>query len=649
MEASADFFGFAVRPGAQVGFKDRLYIVRRLLTAERVLLEDPASQKSEVGFIDQLVHPSKIRYVESEEESEDEHGKPPELLGYSDQDVAKAEAKLEIIAPLLALNHRTREDVRTAALAAKKSTGTLYAWIRDYESSGMVGLIDEPRGPKLGGRLDSRVEEIIQKTIEELFLNSQQLVAKDIHAIVEEICLSENKVVPHENTIRNRIAAIPRDVQARHRGHPDEADRNLATPGKFPEPPSPLNPVQMDHMQLDMMVVYPDTRQPWGRPWLTLLICVMTRMIVGFYLSMQRPSSVAAGQAMVMGMLPKKDYLASLGLSGHWPVQGKIKKIHCDNAKEFRGKALGFGCKEHGIGLELRPVKKPRYGGYIERMVGNVNAMLRKKPGTTFSNPQKRGTYDSRKKSAYTLRELEVEIADWIVNHYHVTKHSALKKPPRNAWEDAIMGSATKPGAGLPIQIADPEKLKLDFLPFVKRVVSPTGVRNAKSDYYHESINRWVNAPDPDHPTEKRKFIVKYHPRFPRNVWFLDPELKHYQKLDRYPMPAGDDDPLEHITVEELMAIDTRDHDSGTDMEDADAKQGYRKRSAERQEKAVNATKRARTKGKSKDATTGSKKSDSSHIEQQMEPQSATDGSSSNPFAAFAGKKIEAFNVSGTP
>src|SRR5256885_6066669 len=84
-------------------------------------------------------------------------------------------------------------------------------------------------------------------------------------------------------------------------------------------------------------VVFSDTRMPWGRPWLTLVIDCLTRVIIGFYLSMDRPSAVAAGMALAMGMLPKQDYLASLGLPGRWPVHGKIRKVLCDNAKEFRG------------------------------------------------------------------------------------------------------------------------------------------------------------------------------------------------------------------------------------------------------------------------------------------------------------------------
>ena len=90
----------------------------------------------------------------------------------------------------------------------------------------------------------------------------------------------------------------------------------MPTPGVFPEPVNPLNPVQIDHVQLDMIVVFSDTRMPWGRPWLTLVIDCLTRVIIGFYLSMDRPSAVAAGMALAMGMLPKQDYLASLGLPG---------------------------------------------------------------------------------------------------------------------------------------------------------------------------------------------------------------------------------------------------------------------------------------------------------------------------------------------
>lgn len=632
--------GFAVLPGAPVGFNQRLYIVRRVLSSDRVIVEDCATGQSDVAFLYELSSPSKLQLPD--DALQKSVSSPPTLLSFSAQEIAKAEKRLDVIAPLLTVARRKRSDVEARAKEAGVSAVTLYKWIKDYNGMGLAGLIDSKRGAPSLPKLNQRVEQIISDTIDQVYLSSQQLSPGDVHSEVEERCLLEKLPVPHINTVRHRIAELPRNLVSRRRGHPEVADKNLPTPGEFPAPFAPLGPVQIDHVRLDIRVVFSDTREAWGRPWLTLIIDVMTRVVVGFYLSMHAPSSVAAGMALVMGMLPKKDYLASLGVPGQWPVHGKILKIVCDNAKEFRGNALKFGCKENVIDLDLRPVKNPRYGGHIERLIGSVNAMLRKKPGTTFSSPKQRGTYDSRKKSAYTLYELEVEVADWIVNHYHVTKHSALNMPPLAAWEQAVFGDGKKMAHGLPIQIADSEKLKLDFLPMETRVVSPTGVRMNKADYYHESINRWINAPDPEHPSEKRLFVCKYHPKRKRELWFLDPELKQYIKLDRYPFCApveGDADSL--IGVEEYMAIETRKHREGKQMEDIEAKAGYRRRSKGREVKAVADTKRARRLG----ASGGNRilKEDRSIVETHMQPERSPEGFASNPFQAFAGQKITPF------
>lgn len=641
MANSTSAAGFAVFPGAPVGFNQRLHIVRRVLSSDRVIVEDVTTNRSEVAFLYQLTSASLL--PAPEDASTGDAQQPPALLAFSEQEIAKAEQRLEAIAPLLALHKRKRSDVEARAKEVGASAVTLYSWIKNYLGSGsLTGLIDATRGAPSVSKLNPRVEKIISETIDGVYLSSQQLGPFDVHNEVKERCEVEGLPVPHINTVRNRINSLPQNVTQRRRGHPDLADKNLPTPGAFPTTFKPLNPVQIDHVRLDITVVFSDTRKPWGRPWLTLVIDVQTRVIVGFFLSMQTPSAVAAGMALVMGMLPKKDYLASLGVPGDWPVHGKLLKIHCDNAKEFRGNALMFGCKENLIDLDLRPVKNPRYGGHIERMIGNVNAMLHKKPGTTFSNSKQRGRYDSRKTAVYTLHELEIEVADWIVNHYHANKHSFLKMPPLAAWELAIFGEGKQFGAGLPIQIADPEKLKLDFLPMDTRVVSPTGVRMNKADYYHEALNRWINATDPEHPTEKRKFVCKYHPSRKRELWFLDPELKQYIKLDRYPFYApveGDEDSF--VGVEEYMAIEVRKHHEGDQMEDKKAKAAYRRRSADREAQAIAQTKHARKTQKGGGKSSGTK--DRSVIETQMQPDRPTQGFESNPFLAFVGKKITPF------
>ncbi|WP_437412692.1 hypothetical protein [Sinorhizobium meliloti] len=53
-----------------------------------------------------------------------------------------------------------------------------------------------------------------------------------------------------------------------------------AVPGVFAAS-RPLQVVQVDHTKADIFVVDEETRQPIGRPWLTLAMDVCSRMVTG--------------------------------------------------------------------------------------------------------------------------------------------------------------------------------------------------------------------------------------------------------------------------------------------------------------------------------------------------------------------------------
>jgi putative transposase len=44
-----------------------------------------------------------------------------------------------------------------------------------------------------------------------------------------------------------------------------------------------------------------------GRPWVTIAFDIATRVVLGFVLSLNRPSAVAVGLALSMAALPKDD------------------------------------------------------------------------------------------------------------------------------------------------------------------------------------------------------------------------------------------------------------------------------------------------------------------------------------------------------
>ena len=91
--------------------------------------------------------------------------------------------------------------------------------------------------------------------------------------------------------------------------------------------------------------------------------------------------------------------------------RGLADAIHVDNAKEFHSRALQRGAEEYGISLIYRPVATPHYGGHIERLIGTMMGAVHLLPGTTFSDIESRGDYNSLANSVMTLDELEQWLA----------------------------------------------------------------------------------------------------------------------------------------------------------------------------------------------------------------------------------------------
>ena len=90
-------------------------------------------------------------------------------------------------------------------------------------------------------------------------------------------------------------------------------------------------------------------RLPIGRPWLTLAVDVATRVVVGFYVSMEAPSSTSVALCLSQAVLTKDAWLVQRGLECSWPVWGLPAAVHTDNGADFTAAALRRGCDEHGI------------------------------------------------------------------------------------------------------------------------------------------------------------------------------------------------------------------------------------------------------------------------------------------------------------
>lgn len=450
------------------------------------------------------------------------------------EDWQTAQTRYAAIKPLLAFDSG-RRDVEARAKETGFSFPTLYRWIRRYRSVGTLdALVPEKRGVKRGTkRLSPHAESLIQEAIEKLYLTverpSVQRVVDDVRRRAFEQELAE---VPHANTIRARVAAIDEKKRMRRRGQKERAKNEFTpVPGQFPHADYPLSVVQIDHTPADILLVDDVYRMPIGRPWITLAIDVYSRMVAGYYLSFDAPSETSVAMCVANAVLPKDEWLALHEVDASWPVWGMMDAIHVDNGADFRSSGFRNACMMHDIRLEYRPVKQPRFGGHIERLLGTLLGEMHSLPGTTFSSVKERGEYPSEKRAAMTKSEFEQWLVTLICKVYHKRMHNELGMTPEKQWEIGIFGNAETAGRGVPAIPGNRHALLLDFLPSFERTIQQRGVSIDGLNYYADVLRGWINAKDPDKKTQKRQFIFRRDPRDISVVWFYDPTLEEYFRV----------------------------------------------------------------------------------------------------------------------
>ncbi|WP_455757061.1 transposase [Sulfurimonas sp.] len=417
-----------------------------------------------------------------------------ELVDIDEKEFEKALEKYNIIEPLLALEKRTAKDVEAVAKKHKKGIATIYRWLTTYETFNTVSSLSpayKNSGAKGKSRLDKSVEAIIEAVIDEFYLTKQQYPLSIIYMKIVERCNNLDLKSPNINTIRNRINTINPKIVAKNRKGVHVKDTR-GMPGKYPDVKMPLDVIQIDHTKVDVMLVDEETREEIGRPYITVAIDVYSRIVYGFYISLEAPSYFSVGQTLLNAILPKDDLLKMYNVEGEWPVFGLPRAVSMDNAKEFRSNSLQRFCSEYRIKDIYRPVARSHFGGIIERLVGVSMEKIHLIPGTTFSSVEKKGTYDSSKYAIMTISELEQWYTDFIINIYHKTVHSTIYMTPEEKLYQGMLGVGNGTIPFLPSVPSDTLKLRMALLPASERTVQKNGITIDYITYFSETLRKWI-------------------------------------------------------------------------------------------------------------------------------------------------------------
>ena len=411
-------------------------------------------------------------------------------------------------------------DVEEVALELGVSRATLYRLITAYRQTPTVEALEpRQRGRQKGALvLGKPRHDLIRKTIREVYLKPQR---PTLAHLVEQVHLrfaQQGWPLPDRRTVKARVDEIERRLTARKRRDEAAIKATTPVPGRYTAS-RPLEVIQIDHTLVDLVVVDEETRAPLTRPWVTFAIDVFTRMIVGFHLSMDPPSRLSVSLCLLHAVYDKTAWLKEREIDAYWPIAGLPETIHVDNGADFRSRAFIHGCRNEGVDVIWRPPGQPNYGGHIERLIGTMMGVVHLLPGTSFGNPIERGSYDSKKNSAMSLRELECYLGWEIAGGYHERIHSGLMRSPLAVWRE-------HEGQVKLRMPHDRMAFWVSFLPDERRRLRQDGV-------WLHGLPYWSNVLSADLGGPKRELLVKYDPRDISSIFIQRPSGRFIEARTR--------------------------------------------------------------------------------------------------------------------
>lgn len=329
-------------------------------------------------------------------------------------------------------------------------------------------------------RLHPEVETVIDEALERYISNRGYKIV-DVRADVVTKLREVNREreaegfapfpIPSKETIRRRVNdTYNKENYARKYGQ-NAARRKFEGGGTSVNASRILHIGLMDDTVVDLVTCLDGERGIIaGRPYLTILLDLYSRCVLGYAVSFIPPSvrkaaelvsNSAAGQTKQVGRA-KYDptdpaMLAAVGLQcvkaandpktkvradrlARFPALatlcGRFDELHTDNGANYISPSFTGALADIGVSHVIMPVKRPTYKAVIERWFRSFNTyLIDKVPGSTLdpSLLRKLGI-DPRDGACVTITELHQLIEEFLYL-YHISYHSGIDGVPIERWE----------------------------------------------------------------------------------------------------------------------------------------------------------------------------------------------------------------------
>lgn len=409
----------------------------------------------------------------------------------------------------------------------KVSAVSIYRWLKDYEDSNCDIRALIPSYHRSGGKSQARMApqlmNSINNIIEEKYKNSQRITMRDaylelVNRISEYNIYTENKLkVPAFSTVCRYLSKISEFELVCKRLSRRDAEEKFSIVGKGVKVNYPLERVEIDHTELDIMLVSEDG-SVIERPYLVAAIDKFSRNILGFSIGF---GGVGWPEVMqcIRHIITDKSYIADKypDIINKWTAFGIPKKLVIDNGKEFKNKPMIDACLQLGTVLELCPPRVPEWKGSIERFFGTANTgFVHTLPGTTRSNPQKLAEGEKPAQKACVTFSLFLKlIHKWIVDVYIQDLNRGAGGVPARIWDKAINENPV----AWPTDITELAIL----LGRVKyRKILNTGIHIDNLSYNSFELNKLLTKFSVDNCGKSQKFKIKYDPFNLSEIYLYD-------------------------------------------------------------------------------------------------------------------------------
>ncbi|MES0863265.1 hypothetical protein ABLN87_12995 [Ruegeria sp. SCPT10] len=303
--------------------------------------------------------------------------------------------------------------------------------------------------------IDAEREAIIESHLPE-FLHVSEISVTQLHLAISGDIRERNKIrklsdLPplkdvSESTVRRRVKALDEfEVVAARKGLSVAKNKLGAHSGGL-DVRAPLERVEMDEWQIDLMAILAEAGIDFtndslrdveiGRYWICAALDTASRSILGLKLSRQ-PSSEDAKAVLWMAMRDKSDISKQLGCETNWKQFGHVHHVAVDNGHAFVNVDFKAAVSDLSIGYSVLPAGVPKLRARVERIFLTLAMMLMPYlTGRTFGNPVERGDYPSEKYAVHTAESIIELLVRFIVDVYHVKSHRGLEyASPNDAWD----------------------------------------------------------------------------------------------------------------------------------------------------------------------------------------------------------------------